>query len=150
MSTNKLDYTQVIKNVYDASTRSLKTILQNTEVSIELDHTDGDSVTAHPSKLVVAITGVTEADNDTVIVPALDVSSLRDIQVYVTRNTGAAGDVQVEISPEDSGSVFFLADTISAATGVDTINPICARRLQVKVTGLGASSDVDIYIVGRS
>ena len=133
---SKLDPSQIIKQVYDAVSGTLKTSISSTDISMELDHLDGDSITSHPAKLVASVTGILVGDNGTVIIPAVDVSSLKQIHVHVN----GLGSVSIEVSPEDSGSVFY-------AVGVEgSIVDICARRVRI------ISTDVvgDVYLVGRS
>ena len=57
----KLDPAQIWRKVYDHVSESLKVKLNATEINMELDHTDGDSVTAHPAKLSASALG---ADRD--------------------------------------------------------------------------------------
>jgi len=128
----KLDLLNIFRKVYDQASETLSVKLKSNEFSIELDHRDGDSVTSHPEKLVVKVTGVDESDKDKVIIPAMDCSSLRAIKVYSENGTAI-----VEVSPEDQGDYFVKHDSNL---------PLVARR--VRVRSINASGNV--HLVGRS
>ena len=132
----KLDMVHIFRRVFDAATNAFKVKLTGTEIAIELDHADGDSVTSHPAKLISSATGVEASDVNQEVIPALDCSSLRKIDVRVE----GEGAVDVLVSPVDSGSYFY-----KVGTSGETIE-ICARR--VKVVSKGAVGNV--HLVGRS
>lgn len=137
MSRSKLDPSQIVQYTYDEASEAQRVKITDAEMSIELSHTDGDSVIAHPAKLTASALGVVApTDNGTDIIPALDCSSLSQIRVDIN-GTGA---IVIMASPNDSGSYFY---TVGAA---GTIHNICARR--VKVVSTNANGDV--HLVGRS
>lgn len=137
MSRSKLDPNQIIQYTYDPVTESQKVKIQDTELSIELSHADGDSITSHPAKLVASVLGVTSpADNGTDIIPALDCSSLSQIRVDIN----GSGAIMIMASPTDSGSYFYNVG------GAGTIHNICARRIKVVSTNAAG----DVHLVGRS
>lgn len=132
----KKDPIRIARDEHDPVSKAKKVKLVSTEIAIELDHNDGDSVTSHPEKLVVKVEGVDAGDNASVIVPALDCSSLRQVRVDVD----GSGSVKVMVSPEDSGSYFYEL----GAQG--NILDVCARRIKIEsVDAVG-----DVYLVGRS
>jgi len=133
----KLDAVQIWKKVYDAIADAVKVKIVSTNLAIELDHTDGDSVESHPAKLVAASMGVTApTDNGTDIIPALDCSSLREVRVDIN----GTGNLDIMVSPSDSGSYFY------SVGGAGSIIPICARRIKV----VSITVNGDVYLVGRS
>lgn len=137
MSRSKLDPSQIAQYVYDSVSEAYKVKLQDTDISMELSATDGDSVTSHPAKLTASALGVVSpADDASDIIPALDCSSLKDVHVSIN----GTGTVTVMVSPNDSGSYFY------SVGGAGAIIPICARR--VKVVSVNANGDV--HLVGRS
>lgn len=135
MGRSKLDPAQITQMEHDEVSKAKRVRMVGTEISIELDHKDGDSVTVHPAKLIASVTGVEASDNDSEIIPALDCSSISKVKVHVD----GSGTVKIMISPVDSGSLFIEA---SAAD----LNDLVARRIKV------ISVDVvgDVHLVGRS
>lgn len=137
MSRSKLDPSQITQYVYDSTSEAFKVKLQDTDISMELSASDGDSITAHPAKLTASALGVSSPTDDASdIIPALDCSSLREVHVSIN----GTGTVNVMVSPNDSGSYFY------SVGGAGAILPVCARR--VKVVSVNANGDV--HLVGRS
>lgn len=137
MSISRLDADQITKIEHDEATGTKKVSIANTSVSIDLDHTDGDSVTSHPAKLIASALGVVSpTDDGTEIIPALDCSSLREIHVSIN----GTGTVDVEVSPNDSGTYFY------SLGGAGTIHTVCARRVRVR----SINANGDVHLVGRS
>ena len=133
---SKRDTTQIQQFEHDEAANAKRVKITDTELSIELNHADGDSVTTHPAKLIVSVTGVEVTDNGTEIIPPMDCSSLRQIKVDID----GTGDVEVWVSPTDSGPFFYSIGNAS------TITDICARRIKIKsVDAIG-----DVHFVGRS
>jgi hypothetical protein len=137
MSNTRLDPVHIIRSVYDEAAEAYKVKIQDTELAMELSATDGDSVTAHPVKLLASAIGVASpAADGTIIIAAVDCSSISAVHVSVN----GTGTVVVEVSPADSGSYFY------SIGGAGAIIPVCARR--IRVTSTNAAGDV--YLVGRS
>ena len=131
---NKKDPIHITRDEHNPVSKAKRVEIVATEMNIELNHNDGDSVTSHPAKLTASALGVDSNDDGSVIIPALDCSSIRSLDVSIN-GTGA---IEVMISPVDSGD-FFYPTTNS--------NPnLVARRIMIK------SVDVigDVHIVGRS
>lgn len=137
MSRSKLDATQIAQYTYDPVAEAQKVKIQDTELSIELSHSDGDSITAHPAKLIASALGVVSpADDGEDIIPAIDCSSLSQVRVDID-GTGA---INIMVSPVDSGSYFY------SVGGAGTTHNICARRIKVVST----NANGDVHLVGRS
>lgn len=133
---SKLDPTHIAQMTFDEASEAMKVKIQDAEMSIELSHQDGDSVAAHPAKLVVSVLGCEVADNGTDVLPALDCSSLREVRADVN----GTGTIKIFVSPVDSGSFFYEVG------GAGVMIPICARRIKIKsVDAVG-----DVHLVGRS
>jgi len=131
----KKDPIRIARDEHDPVSKAKKVKIIDTEMSMELDHLDGDSVTSHPAKLSASVIGVEVADNGTDIIPPLDCSSMRKVSVTVV----GSGSVKILVSPVDVGDVW--KEVI-----VSDINEICARRIKIE------SVDVvgDVHLVGRS
>lgn len=158
MERSKLDPSHISQITYDAVAKAVKVKIQDTEISMELNHQDGDSVTAHPAKLTASALGVIASvpevpadpmaepptelvpaivgDENTDIIPALDCSSLKEVRVDVD----GTGTVKIWASPTDSGDFFY-----EVGAGGATLT-ICARRVKVEcIDAVG-----DVHLVGRS
>ena len=135
MSRSKRDPKHIEQYEHDEASDSKKVKIVATEMNIELDHTDGDSVTSHPAKLSASVTGVDISDNGTEIIPPLDCSSIRKVSISVV----GSGSVIVFVSPVDDGDVW------KEVVQSDIIE-ICSRRIKIK------SIDIigDVHLVGRS
>lgn len=133
--TTKRDVNQIIKLEHDEANNAKRVKMVDTEISIELDHTDGDSVTCHPAKLTASVLGVDTDDNGQEIIPALDCSSIRKLNIKID----GSGTVRVLLSPADTGNYFYEASQAD-------LDNLCARR--VKVESVNAVGDV--HLVGRS
>ena len=128
----KLNPATIAQRVYDEVSKAIKVKLHATDISIELDHKDGDSVTSHPAKLVASVSGVSAEDNGKDIIPPIDCSSIRKIQVHVD----GSGSVKVMVSPVDSGDYFVEQKE----------NEVVARRIKVVSVDVVGS----VHLVGRS
>lgn len=133
MARVKKDPTHITQIEHDEASGAKRVRLVDTEIAMELDHTDGDSVTSHPAKLVISVTGLSAEDNGDEIVPAIDCSSIREIEVHIE----GSGSVSVLVSPVDQGS-YFIPHTGSGK--------VVARRIKiVSVDAVGS-----VHVVGRS
>lgn len=135
MKRSKLDPVQITQIEHDEDSKAKRVRIVQTEMAIELDHRDGDSVTSHPAKLAVSVRGVSEEDNGTDLVPAMDCSSIRGAKLFLD----GSGEVEIMVSPVDSGDYFV---EVLASQLVNLV----ARRIKiVSVDFVG-----DVHLVGRS
>lgn len=133
---SKLDPVQIQQLTYDEESNAIKVKLQGTTIELELNAQDGDSVTAHPAKLIASALGCEVSDHGNDVIPPLDCSSLNQIRVDVD----GSGSIQILVSPVDTGNFFY------AVGGGGELHTICARRIKVK--SLDAIGNV--HLVGRS
>lgn len=134
MERTKRDINQIQQFEHDEKANAKRVRLVGTEISIELDHTDGDSVTSHPAKLSASAIGVDASDNDKEIIPPLDCSSMRVMRIDVI----GEGSIKVEFSPVDEGDVW--------REGSQFEDNLVARRVRV----LSVDCVGDVHLVGRS
>ena len=132
---SKLDPVQIHQLTFDEESNAVKVKLLGTNIELELNAQDGDSVTAHPAKLTASAMGCELSDSDKDIIPALDCSSLKEIRVDIN----GLGSVSIAVSPVDKGDFFY------SIGGAGKVYSICARR--VKVISINAVGDV--HLVGR-
>jgi len=136
MDRSKRDNSQIAQFEHDEASNAKRVKIADTEISMELDHLDGDSVTSHPAKLTASVLGVSIVDNGTEIIPPLDCSSMRLLAVRID----GSGTITVQVSLSDSGDhwVDFSGETPGSV--------IVARRVRVKsIDCVG-----DVHLVGRS
>jgi hypothetical protein len=133
---SKFDPSQIAQMTFDELSKSNKVKLVDTEISMELDHKDGDSITSHPAKLLASAVGCDLEDAGSDVIPALDCSSLREIRVDVE----GSGSCVVLVSPIDQGDFFYEVG------GPGQLHKICARRIKV----LSQNVIGDVHLVGRS
>lgn len=134
MERTKRDQNQIVQFEHDEASNAKRVKMVGTEMSIELDHTDGDSVTAHPAKLSASSIGVEAADAGQEIIPPLDCSSIRHLRVDVE----GAGNVRVEVSSADQGDHWREVSSEE--------KDLCARRVRVIcVDAVG-----NVHLVGKA
>lgn len=136
MSRSKLDPTHISQLTFDEESEALKVKMHDTEINMELNHEDGDSVTAHPAKLVASAIECVEADDNQVVIPAQDCSSLRELHLSVE----GEGLAEVHVSPVDSGDFFYKLGEAGQ------ILKVCARRVKV----VSKSVRGNVHLVGRA
>lgn len=142
------DITQIHRDEHDAVSGARKVRLIDTELALELDHLDGDSVTSHPDKLVVSSMGVSPEDIE--IIPAISCSSLKKVQLYAEIVSGLKDcKLVIQVSPVDSGDVWFDISSLTGNTKCGSIVDICARRLRVLQTESNATSEINVHLVGQ-
>lgn len=135
---SRLDPTQITQREHDEAAKAKRVKITDTEINMELNHADGDSVTSHPAKLSVSVEGVTAQDDGTVIIPAMDCSSLR----HICGNVEGSGTIDVEVSHSDTHDSW-----VTIATNVNEVDvPVCARRVRVRSNNVLG----DVHIAGRS
>lgn len=137
MVRSKLDPTHIAQLTYDENSEAMKVKMTDSEMSIELDANDGDSVRTEPTKLTASAIDCTVADNGTDVIPALDCQNMREVHVSVD----GSGEAQIYVSPNDSGNFFYYI-----GNNLGGVHQICARRIKV------VSVDVvgNVHLVGRS
>lgn len=141
------DNIQIQQFEHDEISNAKRVKIADTEIGIELDHSDGDSVTIHPSKLVVSSLGVDASDSE--IIPAQDCSSLKTLKIYIVLKSGLRNsNILTQISPVDSGDVWFTLDT-NVNSNESSIMSICARRVRVLQTNPQGSFELDVHLVGQ-
>lgn len=120
---NPINGELVLRKVWSEDDQALRTVpSSNTSFSIELSHSDGDTVETHPQSLLVS---------DTTETACLGIKS---ITLYLEAATGASAKVQV--SPKDSGDVWMdvASSTVTSSPSAVTASSlltICARRIRV-------------------
>lgn len=121
---SKYDTNQILGFVLDEEKGALITTpAENQEFSIELSHTDGDSVLS--------------------VLPSLNLQGnqekscigIKNVVLYVM-----SGSAQVMVSPTEEGDVFFLL-TEKKEAGMSEIKHICAKRIKLIV-----SDDSEAYV----
>lgn len=137
MVRSKLDPTHIAQLTYDENSEAMKVKMTDSEMSIELDANDGDSVRTEPTKLTASAIDCTADDNGTDVIPALDCQNMREVHVSVD----GSGEAQIYVSPNDSGNFFYYI-----GNNLGGVHQICARRIKV------VSVDVigNVHLVGRS
>lgn len=111
----KLDYPQVIRTVYNETAQTLNVSISSTDMSIELNHADGDSVVNYGSTVNgTATTGVSIACGD-----------YRKIAIYSVSPVGLI----VEASPDN---ITFVA--IDSTNAVYIIKDLCAKFVRMTFT----------------
>ena len=101
----------VIRSVYDADTKSLKSKMIPMEMAIELNHADGDSVVAHKAVKQHSL----GADEAGVVLGSSKIS------VY------SAAAKQVSIAPDDSED--WIAVGVTGANGLLTVD-VCTHKVK--------------------
>ena len=158
---SKLAPHQIIQDVYEPTSSSIKTTLQNLEIAVELSADDGDSVEAR----VPLFTGKSEPI--TPLIPSGTVVAMGDVRYFsdflvvvnVTSEITAADlKIHVEVSPSDTDDVWYynnqlIKDLAVPSTGVaadktSTIGPWRRARAVVFYTSFTAGS-FDLYANGR-
>jgi len=130
MSRTKRDISHINQFEHDQATNSKRVNIIDTEIAIELDHKDGDSVYSIPKQASSSTFG-----------EELDASELREVAVYLS-----SGHVRLEVSPD--GEAWFDAGSITASTdGAILEKSITASKVRI-VSDDEASSTA--YLVGRS
>lgn len=146
---SKRDNSQIAQFEHDESSNAKRVKMIDTEMSIELNHADGDSVTSHPATLIVSALGVD--NNDSEIVPPQDISTMKKIKAYVQIQSGTPqGTLKIQVSPVDTGDVFFDIAEINAANGMSPALDVMARRIKVIKSSDMGDCVLDLHMVGQS
>jgi len=150
--TSKLSMHQIAQAAFDEASSSIKTSLQNVEISIELDHADGDSVTAYPVSTQSEITLAAAQNQDAIAIAPESIAGCRVISLFAS-NAGSSTTLAIEVSPSDAGDLWVEIGDLVAATGDTFINPSlpACRRARVKFkTAFAGDGIISIYLNGRS
>lgn len=149
---SKLSPHQIAQQAFDEPSSSLKVSLQNTEVAIELDAADGDSVITIPTSFQEEVVVNTAQSIDTIAIPAQDVTGCRVISLFAS-NTGSSCTLAVDISPSATDDFWVEAGELVATTGSTQASPALAacKRARVRLkTAFAGDGVLKIYFNGRS
>lgn len=157
MSTNLLDANQVIKQVYDPATESLKTTPSGaTTFSVELDAADGDSVSSFAASLSDSAT-ITPSSTGTVIAEQTCVGfNLAKLYAKSLAILSQQAVFRLDVSPSDSEDIWFqTSTTLTASASANAVvassdATIIARRIRVVLTTAPVGGNVDLYLVASA
>lgn len=156
-SISQLDLAQLQKRTIDAANDAVRMVLaEATGIAIELSAADGDSVLAEKS-ISEESGSITVASSGELVAP-LNVSLKSELQLLVDVGAGITGSatVSIEISPEDSGSVWIPSGVTLAITGATNLKSSkvsdIAKRARVVLSGVNSISagTATIYLLARS
>ena len=147
----KLDSVQMQRQCFDSVAKANRVKLTDTEMSMELSHEDGDSITSHPATLVANALGVSNEDAE--VLPPLNISSMKRYNVYVFhKNDIRQGKLDIMVSPMNEGDVWFRHLTISMNSQMENyqtgIQEILGRRIKILSEDLGESL-LDIHFLAQ-
>ena len=148
----KLSPHQIAQAAFDEASSSIKTSLQNVEISIELDHADGDSVTAYPVSTQSEITLAAAQNQDAIAIAPESIAGCRVISLFAS-NAGSSTTLAIDVSPSDTGDLWVEIGELVAATGNTYASPSlpAARRARVRFkTVFAGDGIISIYLNGRS
>lgn len=157
MSMTMLDQNQVIRTAFDEATGALKTIPATaTSMQIELDAADGDNVGVQGNVLSPSTANITSASSGEIIAP-ISIVGMKSLQLYVQATSAITGpqSIVVEISPADTGSVWFataLAVTTPTSSGTvaaGTVLSAVARRVRVTQATPISSGTATIHLLAQ-
>jgi len=121
---NRLDLRHMAQHEHDHVSGAKKVKIVSTDMSIELDAADGDSVISHRLHIKTSIKG-----------QELDAKGLSELTLYVS-----SGLLDVYVSPADSGNEWY-----ALAQGISTLSSYSINASRVRMDGAGEG-----HIVGRS
>lgn len=156
---SNLDFTQVIKSSYDPVNGALKTVpASGTVTEIEVSHVDGDSISTYKGATQQSTATLANGASGEVIAP-FSVVGLREFQLFSTIVTTASSTAvfTLQVSPEDSGSVWFSTGLTLTPTGAanvvqaGTLTTAIARRARVIISsGSIASGTLKVFAVAQA
>jgi len=155
---SKLDANQIIKLEHDDASSSKKVTIQNAEISMELNASDGDSVLVVNNSVSASATALDNTDTG-IIVAEFPVDGAGVINMYVRTDTLLAGPqvITLEISPVAAGDVWMdstVTVTPSTSAGVmlrgTAETDLVAKRARVKIAAAITSGTFSVYVEGRS
>ena len=115
----------ILRECFSLADGALKTVpAAATSFSIELDAADGDNVTSKPDVALISSTTASSA------------LGMKSACLYI--EAGAAATVKLQVSPNDSGTVFMDVPSGSIASDptdlkATTVLSVCARQVRVVV-----------------
>ena len=141
---SKLDPHQIMQCEHDEASMAKRVKITDTEMSMELNADDGDSVQSQPR----------EFSNTVILNEEFDISGYKNMKVYCkSMADGVKPDLKLEISPLASGDAWMDMGTIlvpSPANGdlvaSSTQSDLIAKRARITCSG---SPSVEIYVLGR-
>lgn len=149
--TTKLSPHQVVQNIYDEPSNTVRISIQNMELAMELSADDGDSVTAVPKAINSYATFSTAQTTGAVAIAPIDVSFCTSLNLTV-KNQGTAVSVAIEVSPSDTAGVWIQLSTLNATNGITNTTPSLfpCRRARVVFNGnfLG-DGQIELWLNGR-
>jgi len=147
-SVSQLDPAQITQRTYDSSNDAVRVSVGSAEFVVS-----GEGISA---------SGTMTNGSAGQVIAATACPGNKEYQLYAVATTATTGavTVRIDVSPEDSGSVFYsTATTLTLnASAQDTIvvssilTDLIARRVRVTITAnaLGAAETVTVYIVGST
>ena len=159
LNKTKLDASQCAVNAYDGVEEANRVIIAAaTEFGIELSAADGDSVKTLPNISDAAVAVQTPASAlGSVLLTITDASSYGKCQLYSTSLTGVSisGDVLLQASPDDSGSVWATLGSAVTSPSVpgsaaSSVIEFVAKRLRVVSNVAPTGGNVSIKLICRS
>jgi len=148
MSNVKRDLVQIHRAEHDPISNARRVKLIDTEISIELNHLDGDSVISHHDQLVVSSVGVIPEDLE--VIPAMSCSSLKRVQLFIELVSGLKDcTLIIQISPVDNGDIWFDVSSLTGAEKFSDIIDICARRIRVNQSQANSTYELNVHLVGQ-
>lgn len=150
-----LDPGQIPNRVFDEENDAIRTIVAGeTQFSVELLHTDGDSVYDYSPQNPTSGTLLSTASANDVVIAPFSVVGYNIGTIYSNTLAGVSvlGTVKVQISPSDSADVW--SDVVSlntgAAPGVVTraaVDLAIARRMRVVAVTATTGGNATIYLI---
>ncbi len=124
MSRTKIDPIHIQQLVFDEDTESYKMKMVGTEMSVELSHSDGDSVYAIIPSMTVSTKDVPQS-----------CSGMKRVCAF--KSDDAPTELKIEISPKSEGDEFYTIATL-INKGPSEVMEICAVRIRMSGTGAGS------------
>lgn len=157
MSMTMLDQNQVLRTAFDEVTGALKTIpAAASSFAIELDSADGDNIATQGNVIAPQTANVTNASSGEIIAP-FSVVGMKTLQLYVQATSAITGpqSLVVEISPSDSGSVWFTTalsvatPTASGSVNAGTPLSVVARRARVTLATPITTGTATVHLLAQ-
>lgn len=154
---SRLDFGQIIRDVYDATTGALKTVPGSaTSFSIELDAADGDSITSYRHQ-VSSKTSLTNTAASVAVNP-FDVQGINFINMHSNTTATIVGPqlLTLQYSPHATDNIWIsttitltpstTSGTLVSGTQIANLNAV---RCRVITAAAITSGTYDLYIVGN-
>lgn len=142
---------------YDESANADRVTVVNTDISIELDEADGDSVAV---RSLISENSLTAVDNTyaSAIIAAVDAPGYSTLDLFVKTATTIVGPqvLTVQISPTTAGDVWIdtaLTVTPSTTAGVvvkgTALTNVVAQRIRLNTAAAITSGTYDVYLLAK-